>query len=216
MISLETLPLMISPSRTVSHMMVSCSSFGRSVSFVVAVQSTILFNIEGELPKQNTTTPSLTTQAPSVQPHTCPDGMFACQAHGECVAHECDFRQDCSDGLDELNCGETLLFIISLRKTFYVPPTHLHLFLFSLVQLRSSVILKVVKCAAGSMFNPLLPPPMHFFGHLTRERAFMMERSSIVLSLTTHCEYQAARNTQSVQFSQLICHLLSNYQYYCK
>lgn len=175
-------------------------------------------NIEGELPKQNTTTPSLTTQAPSVQPHTCPDGMFACQAHGECVAHDkvCDFRQDCSDGLDELNCGETLLFIISLRKTFHVPPTHLLLFPFSHVQLRSSVILKAVKCAAGSTFNPLLPPPMHFFGHLTRERAFMMERSSIVLSLTTHCEYQAARNTQSVQFSQLICHLLSNYQYYCK
>lgn len=105
---------------------------------------------------------------------------------------------------------------LCVKKTSHVPPTHLLLFPFSHVQLRSSVILKAVKCAAGSTFNPLLPPPMHFFGHLTRERAFMMERSSIVLSLTTHCEYQAAHNTQSVQFSQLICHLLSNYQYYCK
>lgn len=75
----------------------------------IAIDDLSFLNCEpydGELPKQNTTTPSLTTQAPSVQPHTCPDGMFACQSHGECVAHDkvCDFRHDCSDGLDELNC----------------------------------------------------------------------------------------------------------------
>ncbi|XP_044033161.1 MAM and LDL-receptor class A domain-containing protein 1 isoform X1 [Siniperca chuatsi] len=61
---------------------------------------------EGELPTPNTTTPAVTTPAPIVQPHSCPDGEFACRAHGECVANSkvCDFRQDCSDGSDELNC----------------------------------------------------------------------------------------------------------------
>ncbi|XP_070842581.1 MAM and LDL-receptor class A domain-containing protein 1 [Chaetodon trifascialis] len=61
---------------------------------------------EGELPKPNNTTPAVTTPAPTVQPHSCPDGEFVCGAHGECVANSkvCDFRQDCSDGSDELNC----------------------------------------------------------------------------------------------------------------
>ncbi|XP_041817770.1 MAM and LDL-receptor class A domain-containing protein 1 [Chelmon rostratus] len=61
---------------------------------------------EGELPKPNSTTPAVTSPAPTVQPHSCPDGQFACGAHRECVASSkvCDFRQDCSDGSDELNC----------------------------------------------------------------------------------------------------------------
>lgn len=81
--------------------------------------------VEGELPKQNSTTPSVTTQAPTVQPHTCPDGMFACQSHGECVAVEkvCDFRRDCSDGLDELHCGETLVFLFLFLSPKNLPHT---------------------------------------------------------------------------------------------
>ncbi|XP_060950156.1 MAM and LDL-receptor class A domain-containing protein 1 [Limanda limanda] len=61
---------------------------------------------EGELPMQNTTTPVVTTPAPTVPPHSCPDGEFVCRAYGECVpqSKECDFRPDCSDGSDELNC----------------------------------------------------------------------------------------------------------------
>nr|XP_046227551.1 MAM and LDL-receptor class A domain-containing protein 1 [Scatophagus argus] len=65
---------------------------------------------DGELPKPNTTTPAVTTPPPTVQPHSCPDGEFACGAHRECVANSkvCDFRRDCSDGLDELSCVKEL------------------------------------------------------------------------------------------------------------
>uniref|UniRef100_A0A8C9YZL1 MAM and LDL receptor class A domain containing 1 n=1 Tax=Sander lucioperca TaxID=283035 RepID=A0A8C9YZL1_SANLU len=61
---------------------------------------------EGEFPTANTTNPAVTTPAPTVQPHSCPDREFVCVAHGECVANSkvCDFRRDCSDGSDELNC----------------------------------------------------------------------------------------------------------------
>ncbi|XP_039982288.1 MAM and LDL-receptor class A domain-containing protein 1 [Xiphias gladius] len=61
---------------------------------------------EGELPMLNSTTPAVTTPAPTVQPHSCPDGEFVCGAHGECVpqSKECDFSPDCSDGSDEINC----------------------------------------------------------------------------------------------------------------
>ncbi|KAM7390330.1 hypothetical protein PAMA_008482 [Pampus argenteus] len=61
---------------------------------------------EGELPTANTTNPGVTTTAPTVQPHSCPDGGFACGAYGECVPQTkvCDFRQDCSDGSDEMTC----------------------------------------------------------------------------------------------------------------
>ncbi|KAL6097716.1 malrd1 [Pungitius sinensis] len=61
---------------------------------------------DGELPAANATTPAVTTPAPTLQPHSCPDGEFACGAHGECVANGkvCDFRRDCSDGSDEESC----------------------------------------------------------------------------------------------------------------
>ncbi|XP_062297401.1 MAM and LDL-receptor class A domain-containing protein 1 [Scomber scombrus] len=61
---------------------------------------------EGELPTVNVTPPAVTTAAPTVRPHSCPDGEFACAAYGECVPHikVCDFRRDCSDGSDETNC----------------------------------------------------------------------------------------------------------------
>ncbi|XP_068160688.1 MAM and LDL-receptor class A domain-containing protein 1 [Antennarius striatus] len=61
---------------------------------------------EGELPKPNTTTPGVTTPAPTLTPHSCPDGQFACRTYEECVAQSkvCDFRRDCSDGSDELDC----------------------------------------------------------------------------------------------------------------
>ncbi|XP_047424790.1 MAM and LDL-receptor class A domain-containing protein 1 isoform X2 [Mugil cephalus] len=59
-----------------------------------------------ELPTANTTTPVVTTAAPTIQPHICPEGEFACGAHKECVplGQVCDFRHDCSDGSDEDNC----------------------------------------------------------------------------------------------------------------
>ncbi|XP_069015480.1 MAM and LDL-receptor class A domain-containing protein 1 [Embiotoca jacksoni] len=61
---------------------------------------------EGELPKANTTTPAVTTPAPTVQPHSCPEGEFVCGTHGECVplSQVCNFKHDCSDGSDEMNC----------------------------------------------------------------------------------------------------------------
>ncbi|XP_028288906.1 MAM and LDL-receptor class A domain-containing protein 1 isoform X2 [Parambassis ranga] len=61
---------------------------------------------EGELPTVNSTTPGVTTTAPTIQPHICPDGEFVCGAYGECVplSQVCNFRHDCSDGSDETNC----------------------------------------------------------------------------------------------------------------
>ncbi|TWW70868.1 MAM and LDL-receptor class A domain-containing protein 1 [Takifugu flavidus] len=61
---------------------------------------------EGNLPTVNQTIPTVTTPAPTGQPHSCPNGQFVCGAHGECVADSqvCDFRPDCSDGSDEFSC----------------------------------------------------------------------------------------------------------------
>ncbi|XP_056155204.1 MAM and LDL-receptor class A domain-containing protein 1 [Lampris incognitus] len=63
---------------------------------------------EGELPSVSPTTPATTTVAPTVLPHSCPEGEFACGAPGECVDQGklCDFRYDCSDGSDEANCAK--------------------------------------------------------------------------------------------------------------
>uniref|UniRef100_A0A672JC96 MAM and LDL receptor class A domain containing 1 n=1 Tax=Salarias fasciatus TaxID=181472 RepID=A0A672JC96_SALFA len=59
---------------------------------------------DGELPKQNSTIPTAT--APTVEPHYCREGEFACGIREECVPVQqvCDFRRDCSDGSDELSC----------------------------------------------------------------------------------------------------------------
>ncbi|XP_061877595.1 MAM and LDL-receptor class A domain-containing protein 1 [Entelurus aequoreus] len=61
---------------------------------------------EGELPTANVTEPAGTTPGPTLQPHSCPYGEFACGSPDECVPHfkVCDFRQDCSDGSDENDC----------------------------------------------------------------------------------------------------------------
>lgn len=66
-----------------------------------------LFFVSGELPSVTPTTPSFTTLAPTVRPHSCPEGEFVCGVHGECVDQRrvCDFRHDCSDGSDEHSCG---------------------------------------------------------------------------------------------------------------
>ncbi|KAF3836644.1 hypothetical protein F7725_029202 [Dissostichus mawsoni] len=60
----------------------------------------------GDLPDASTTSPSVTTPPPTVRPHVCPDGQFACGSFRECVPDSkvCDFSLDCSDGSDELNC----------------------------------------------------------------------------------------------------------------
>ncbi|XP_076017204.1 MAM and LDL-receptor class A domain-containing protein 1 [Genypterus blacodes] len=60
---------------------------------------------DGKLPSVTPTLPPVTS-APTVQPHTCPDGEFVCGARGECVPQSkvCDFRLDCSDGSDETSC----------------------------------------------------------------------------------------------------------------
>ncbi|CAB1349505.1 unnamed protein product, partial [Coregonus sp. 'balchen'] len=64
----------------------------------------VLYN--GGLPSVSPTTPFPPTEAPTVQPHVCPEGKFVCGAHGECVdqSRVCDFRHDCSDGSDEQHC----------------------------------------------------------------------------------------------------------------
>ncbi|KAM9332638.1 MAM and LDL-receptor class A domain-containing protein 1 [Pholidichthys leucotaenia] len=61
---------------------------------------------EGELPSVNTTTPEMTTPAPTIQPNSCPQGQFSCGLYGECISMSqvCDFRRDCADGADEINC----------------------------------------------------------------------------------------------------------------
>lgn len=65
---------------------------------------------DGDLPSANTTVPVVTTPAPTVPPHSCPDGQFVCETHEECVPLRkvCDFRSDCSDGSDETNCVKEL------------------------------------------------------------------------------------------------------------
>uniref|UniRef100_A0A8C5HM61 MAM and LDL-receptor class A domain-containing protein 1-like n=1 Tax=Gouania willdenowi TaxID=441366 RepID=A0A8C5HM61_GOUWI len=67
---------------------------------------------DGELPHANSTTPALTTVAPTVPPHSCPEGQFVCGSHDECVplTQVCNFRPDCSDGSDEMNCGNSCDF----------------------------------------------------------------------------------------------------------
>lgn len=89
----------------------------------------VFFSVPGELPTANTTTPVVTTPTPTVQPHSCPDGQFVCGAHGECVANSkvCDFRRDCSDGSDELNCGKRFIFSslrISAQKALIITFKH--------------------------------------------------------------------------------------------
>uniref|UniRef100_A0A3B5B5L7 MAM and LDL receptor class A domain containing 1 n=1 Tax=Stegastes partitus TaxID=144197 RepID=A0A3B5B5L7_9TELE len=76
----------------------------------IAIDDLSFLNCEPyeELPKLNTTTPAVTTPAPTVTPHSCPEGQFVCGTHEECVplSQVCDFRHDCSDGSDEINCKE--------------------------------------------------------------------------------------------------------------
>lgn len=137
--------------------------------------------VPGELPKQNSTVSPSSTPAPTVQPHSCPDGEFVCGAHGECVADSkvCDFRRDCSDGSDELNCGKSLIFSLNSCRNS-APPVST--FLASLFMQWSNIaILKVAKRAAGRASTPLWPRSMHFVGHQIKGRAFTMGRSTTVL-----------------------------------
>ncbi|KAL1006836.1 hypothetical protein UPYG_G00077810 [Umbra pygmaea] len=60
----------------------------------------------GVLPSNSRPTSLPPTDAPTVQPYICPEGQFACGTHRECVEERrvCDFRHDCSNGLDEQHC----------------------------------------------------------------------------------------------------------------
>lgn len=162
----------------------------------------LLYPSPGELPQANATVPPVTTAAPTVQPHSCPDGEFVCGAHGECVPQEkvCDFRHDCSDGSDEMDCGKvfySLRFTAVKQTEHFLSLTCLLLSLLSssllyqsvLRQWRRGVNLRAVKRAVGRPSTPLRSRSMHFAGPLTKEKAFMMESSTTVLSMTTPCEY---------------------------
>lgn len=146
----------------------------------------------------------MTTPAPTVQSHNCSDGEFVCVVHGECVASSkvCDFRQDCSDGSDEINCGKTFIFssltfhCIILSFTMLLPvfqlmfPVLLYLFTFLSLQWGNNVILKAVIFVVGRASTPLWSQATHFAGHLTKGRAFILKSSTTVLLMTTPCEYQ--------------------------
>lgn len=90
----------------------------------------VLSIVLGELPLNNTST-AVTTPVPTERPHSCSDGEFVCGAHGECVpmSKVCDFRHDCSDGSDEINCGK-MSFSSPVFMCSY-PPLSLWLFFLS-------------------------------------------------------------------------------------
>lgn len=125
---METLPLMTFPSWTANHMKVNDYAITENMNFLGQCVPLFLISpvalcflpcfVPGEFPTANTTNPAVTTPAPTVQPHSCPDREFVCVAHGECVANSkvCDFRRDCSDGSDELNCGKTFIFSECLHR----------------------------------------------------------------------------------------------------
>lgn len=79
---------------------------------LVLTLSSLSSIVEGELPA-NTTITAATTPAPTDRPHGCSDGEFVCGVSRECVptSKVCDFRRDCSDGSDEINCGKMFLFL---------------------------------------------------------------------------------------------------------
>ncbi|KAK1172073.1 MAM and LDL-receptor class A domain-containing protein 1 [Acipenser oxyrinchus oxyrinchus] len=60
----------------------------------------------GELPPTAPTTPSGTSNPITAHPHNCTVNQFVCRATGHCIdlMNRCDFRDDCSDKSDELNC----------------------------------------------------------------------------------------------------------------
>lgn len=132
MISMETLLLMTFPSLTVSHMKVNDYTITEKVTIIEQRWSLILWFlllicvlpsfVKGELPA-NTTITAVTTPAPTDRPHSCPDGEFVCGESGECVptCKVCDFRHDCSDGSDEINCGKMLFSCLWIFLYSYPP-----------------------------------------------------------------------------------------------
>lgn len=107
---METLLLMTFLSLAVSHMKVNDCHTNITYQFshlFLLILCFPQFSVLGKLPT-NTTIIDLTTSAPTVPPHICPDGEFACGTHWTCVpmSKVCDFRYDCSDGSDEMNCGK--------------------------------------------------------------------------------------------------------------
>ncbi|XP_036374066.1 MAM and LDL-receptor class A domain-containing protein 1 [Megalops cyprinoides] len=61
---------------------------------------------DGDLPSEVPTTPPGVVTPPTIFPNSCLEGEMVCGVSGECVdwKKRCDFRQDCSEGSDELYC----------------------------------------------------------------------------------------------------------------
>lgn len=81
--------------------------------------------VQGELPAL--IGPAVTKPATTVLPHSCPEGQFVCGTHGECVplSQVCDFKNDCSDGADETNCGR-LAFCCCNSINIIIQYQHFH------------------------------------------------------------------------------------------
>uniref|UniRef100_A0A3Q3ANM4 MAM and LDL receptor class A domain containing 1 n=1 Tax=Kryptolebias marmoratus TaxID=37003 RepID=A0A3Q3ANM4_KRYMA len=79
--------------------------------FQILIEGTVGDDFKGDIAIDDLSfldceTLDVTTPAPTVLPHSCPEGQFVCGAYGECVdlSQVCDFKRDCSDGSDETNC----------------------------------------------------------------------------------------------------------------
>lgn len=123
----------------------------------------------GVLPSLEASTLSPAITFPTLPPHSCQPGQFACGNYGECVSQNqvCDFRQDCSDGSDEKGCGMSVF--ISITPSIYpstsiytsVPPVSLYISQNFLVMKRCNF--EGGKLCEWKLDNPKPPVPLHAF-----------------------------------------------------